>query len=149
MTQDAAKALLRKHGKLASGLNLDNLPKGFYTQRSKNGHLILCYSPELSYVNTQTNLTINLDARKPKAESWEGDFRQFDLKQYLSKNKLDESAWKHIKLFAQLQLEQKDYSKEYELFKINNPSLKLEQSSILSSVFGSKVGAKQKILSYG
>ena len=33
MTQDAVKSLIHHHQLLPSGINPDNLPKGFYTQR--------------------------------------------------------------------------------------------------------------------
>ncbi len=121
MTLDAAKALLRKHRILSSGLNPDNLPKGFFTQRSKDGHLILCYSPELAYVTTPNALTIDLDTRLPEAEFWEGDFRQFDLRKYLGEvGPIDQLDWQYMILFAQLQ-PVKNYSDDFETFCAQNP----------------------------
>lgn len=125
MTPDAAKALLRKHHRLPSGLNPDNLPKGFYTQRSKDGKLILCFSPELSYVSLPNALTLNLDVHTPRAEAWEGDFRQFNLDKYQDGiAPFDEHDWNHIILFAQLQPRKSDYTADFAEFRRNNPQFK-------------------------
>lgn len=116
MTLDAAKVLLRKHRLLASGLNPDNLPKGFFTQRSKDGELVLCYDPALGYVTTPNNLTISLDAPIPVASAWDGDFRQFNLPKYISgTHGLDAEDWTSMVLFAQLQ-PVKDYKPDFEEF---------------------------------
>lgn len=86
MTQEAAKMLLRHHSRASSGLNLENLPRGFYIQRSKTGGLILCYDAEigLSFVSP---LTLSMHISKPKAELWEGDFRLFNVEYYLTEQK--------------------------------------------------------------
>ena len=121
MTQDAAKALFRKHRLLPSGLNPDNLPKGFYTQRSKDGHLILCYNAELAFVNAPNPVTIDADVRMPEASGWDGDFRQFHLDKYLGDPApLDAEDWQNIILFAQLQ-PPKDYSVDFFEFCRVNP----------------------------
>jgi hypothetical protein len=117
MTPDAAKILFRKHKQLTSGLNPDNLPRGFFTQRSKDGFLILCYNPEIAYVNPPNAFTLDLDIKKPKAEKWEGDFRIFNLERYkqnFSKN-LDKEDWNDIILFTNLQPKVKKsiYKQEY------------------------------------
>ncbi|WP_133127139.1 hypothetical protein [Legionella nagasakiensis] len=123
MTPDAAKALLRKHTRLPSGLNPENLPKGFYTQRSEDGYLILCYSPELAYINPPNALTIDLDVRPPMAEAWEGDFRQFNLEKYRAGGgRLDGEDWLNIALFAQLQ-PPRDYMADFEAFYRKNSAL--------------------------
>ncbi|MFJ1267503.1 hypothetical protein ACD661_02910 [Legionella lytica] len=122
MTLEAAQALIRKHSRLTSGLSPDNLPKGFYTQRSKDGHLILCYSPELSYVTTPNPLTLDLTVSIPQAEPWEGDFRQFNLDKYTAKmsKDFDEEDWNNIILFAHMQPRKLDYSEDYNEFLKNN-----------------------------
>ncbi|AHE66747.1 preprotein translocase, subunit SecA [Legionella oakridgensis ATCC 33761 = DSM 21215] len=123
MTPDAAKALLRKHTRLPSGLNPENLPKGFYTQRSEEGYLILCYSPELAYINPPNALTIDLDVRTPMAEAWEGDFRQFNLGKYRAGvGRLEGEDWLNIALFAQLQ-PPRDYTADFEAFYRKNSAL--------------------------
>lgn len=124
MTVEAAQALLRKHTRLSSGLNPENLPKGFYTQRSKDDNLILCYSPELSYVNPPNALTIDLSLNIPKSEAWEGDFRQFDLSKYSTVTaQFDEADWKNIVLFTSMQPPKSSYDNEYNLFKDDNGNL--------------------------
>jgi hypothetical protein len=124
MTPEAAKELLRKHTRLTSGLNPDNLPKGFYTQRSKDGRLILCYSPELSYVNPPNALTLDLSVHTPEAITWEGDFRQFNLDKYKEYNpKLDQIDWQNIILFAQMQPPKESYALDFEKFRLANHSL--------------------------
>ena len=120
MTQDAAKALIRKHRLLSSGLSVENLPKGFYTQKSKDSHLILCYSAELGFVSAPDALTLHLDVQIPEASAWKGDFRQLNLPKYIGRTApLDEDDWQHIILFAQLQ-PVRDYTADYdEFYRIN------------------------------
>ena len=127
MTLEAAQALLRKHSRLPSGLNPENLPKGFYTQRSKDGHLILCYSPELSYVSPPNALTLDLTITIPQGEAWEGDFRQFDLDAYVVKGvaDFDKEDWNNIILFARMQPPKKSYKEDYDEFISNNAALNL------------------------
>ncbi|GGI91649.1 hypothetical protein [Legionella impletisoli] len=118
MTLEAAKELLRRHRRLTSGLNPDNLPKGFYTQRSKDGILVLCYSPEFSYSITPTPLTINLFAPLPVAERWKGDFKLFNIDKYLSVSSalLDREDLNQILLFALLQPPKSNYDEDYNQF---------------------------------
>jgi hypothetical protein len=127
MTLEAAQVLLRKHRRLTSGLNPDNLPKGFYTQRSKDGDLILCYSAALAYVNPPNQFTLDLGVSIPQSEAWEGDFRQFDLDKYIkaagSKTKFGSEDWKNILLFAAMQPPKKDYKEDYKEFVSKNPGL--------------------------
>jgi hypothetical protein len=126
MTLEATQALLRKHSRLTSGLNPENLPKGFYTQRSKDGYLILCYSPELSYVNEPNEFTLDLSLSRMAAEHWEGDFRQFDLDEYvkkLDKTKLAGEDWDNIILFAFMQPPKASYKEDYKAFEANNGAL--------------------------
>lgn len=123
MTLDAAKMLLRNYRFLSSGLNPDNLPKGFYTQPSKDGDLILCYKPEWDYVNHTPNpLTLNFDVKVPEASAWDGSFRQFNLEKYLVAHSLDADGWQEICLFAHLQ-PAKNYTSDIDAFCIANPSL--------------------------
>jgi hypothetical protein len=123
MTLDAAKMLLRNYRFLSSGLNPDNLPKGFYTQPSKDGDLILCYKPEWDYVNHTPNpLTLNFDVKVPEASAWDGSFRQFNLEKYLAAHTLDADGWQAICLFAHLQ-PAKDYTSDIEAFCRANPGL--------------------------
>lgn len=125
MTLEAAQTLLRKHQRLTSGLNPDNLPKGFYTQRTKDGQLTLCYSPELSYVTPPNALTIDLVVTTPQCEAWEGDFRQFDLDKYTGNISLDfdEKDWSNIVLFAYMQPPKQNYREDYDEFRRNNAHL--------------------------
>lgn len=125
MTQEAAKMLLRHHTRVSSGLDLNNLPRGFYTQRSKDGQLILCYNTEMGYSNgINTPLTLDLQVSKPVAEFWEGDFRQFDIDFYLANNpKLDSAkSFQPLVLFEVLQ-PAKNYQKDWEKFKTENPNV--------------------------
>ncbi len=123
MTLDAAKMLLRKHRMLPSGLNPENLPKGFYTQRSKDGHLILCYSAELGYLIPPNPFTLDLDTRIPEAELWEGDFRQFDIERYMGGVRpLEEEDWQYMQLFTFMQ-PAKDYKSDYDRFCQQNPRI--------------------------
>lgn len=108
MTPDAAKELLHHHRRLKAGLNPDNLPKGFYTQRSKSGELILCYNATLGYARTPNEFTLDLELKTPKAEAWEGDCRIFNPEYYatnpmqLALTPLD---WQYMQLFALMQPE--------------------------------------------
>lgn len=122
MTPAAAKHLIYNHRLLASGLMLDNLPKGFYTQRTKKNELILCYSPEKAYINPPTPFTLKLEHTIPQAIDWHGDFRQFDLPRYIDgKEGFDEKDWQYISLFAELQPKKDHYAKDLEQFLKNNP----------------------------
>jgi hypothetical protein len=85
ISPEAAKALIRKPRGLHSGLNPENLPRGFYTQRTKDDELVLLYNPEKGYLTTPNPLTLNFNVVVPQAEVWQGDFRQFDLQYYLKK----------------------------------------------------------------
>ncbi|WP_133129749.1 preprotein translocase subunit SecA [Legionella yabuuchiae] len=118
ITLEAAKELLRKHTRLTSGLNPDNLPKGFYTQRSKDGVLVLCYSPEFAYSITPNPLTLGLAIRTPVSETWKGDFRLFEVDKYLSSatSTLDHRDLNRILLFAKLQPVRASYDEDYDQF---------------------------------
>jgi hypothetical protein len=121
MTQDAAKMLLNSHTKASSGFNLENLPKGFYVQRSKEGALILCYDPEID-PGLVTPLTPLLQVSQPQAQFWEGDFRLFNAEKYLHKvNKLETAEdFEDLVLFALLQ-PNKDYAKQFKSFCNEHP----------------------------
>ena len=132
MTLEAAKVLIRKHRLLSSGLNPDNLPKGFFTRRNKDGHLILYYSPEVGYAILPNPLTMDFDAERPEAEAWEGDFRQFNLNRYLTESPaLAIEDWQNMILFAALQ-PVKDYKTDFDAFCWSysdlNSSLRLDRS---------------------
>ncbi|MGL6028212.1 MAG: hypothetical protein ACRC0M_00285, partial [Legionella sp.] len=125
MTLEAAQALVRKHSRLTSGLNPENLPKGFYTQCSKDGYVILCYSPELSYVTTPNALTLDLAVSIPQGEAWKGDFRLLNLSHYTNNvsTNFDESDWNNMILFAHMQPQKADYQEDYDVFCTNNHTL--------------------------
>ena len=102
-TDKAAKTLLRKNRSITSGLNPENLPKGFYTLRNKEGQLVLCYNEELGYL-TKNNFTIDLDETKAEASLWLGDFRQFHPEHYSADSlELNEQVIKDILIFISLQ----------------------------------------------
>lgn len=122
MTPDAAKVLIQHHMRIPSGLSLNNLPKGFYTQRNKDGQLILCYNPEVGYMNTINAFTQVLPIKKPAAEQWEGDFRLFDIDKYLANPRLAEDDLELLMLFAKLQ-PKTDYTQEYQEFMRSNPNV--------------------------
>ncbi|WP_131793050.1 hypothetical protein [Legionella birminghamensis] len=125
MTQDAAKMLLRYHSRVSSGLSLTNLPKGFYTQRSKDGQLILCYNTEVGYTcGPTTPLTLNLQVTKPAQEFWEGDFRQFNIDFYLDNHPPLKTAqdFQTLVLFEALQ-PPKNYKDDWNKFKRENPGI--------------------------
>lgn len=146
MTQDAVKALIRHHQLLPSGLNPDNLPKGFYTQRSKDGHLILCYNAELAYINRPNSLTINLDVHQLDANAWEGDFRLFNLTRFLDISpKLDAEDWLDIALFAQMQ-PSKNHTKDVDDFCSTNSDV-AKHLGLHASLFtfGAHVERRKKI----
>jgi len=113
MTEPAVRKLLLAAQHLTSGLSLDNLPKGFYTQRSKDDQLILCYDPERSqeYSETQNRLTVNLDVHKAPESKWEGDFRLLNLPRYAEgkmPDKPEKADIELIILFEKLQPELAD-----------------------------------------
>ena len=123
MTLDAAKMLLRKHERFSSGLSLENLPKGFYTQRSKDGSLILCYNAEVGYINGSNPFTVELTVNTPKSEAWEGDFRQFSIEKYLNNfPPLQAVDIQSLLLFAKLQ-PPKEYQAEFDAFCNANPKV--------------------------
>ena len=125
MTQDAVKMLLRHHTRVSSGVHLENLPKGFYTQRSKNGGLILCYNAELGFSNSfVTPLTPMMAVSRPVAELWEGDFRLFNVEHYLTHDNALKNAddFKNLAVFEMLQPQQ-DYQSHFERFCTENPDV--------------------------
>ncbi|MCE3044609.1 hypothetical protein [Legionella sp. 16cNR16C] len=125
MTLDAAKVMLRHHTRLSSGPKTNNTPKGIYTQRSKDGQLILCYNIEMGYVcGVPTPLTVDLQVTKPVQEFWEGDFRQFNIDYYLEHRAKLETAddFQPLVLFEVLQ-PVKDYSEEWKTFSRKNPDI--------------------------
>jgi len=125
MTQDAARMLLRHHTRVTSGLHLENLPKGFYTQRSKSGGLILCYNPEVGFGHGFVSpLTLSMTVSKPVAEAWEGDFRFLDIDYYEGKRPLKEAAdFRNLLLFEALQ-PPRNYDSDYARFCAKNPTIK-------------------------
>lgn len=126
MTPTAARELLQKYRFLTSGLNPANLPKGFYTQRSRDGLLVLCYNAELGQVKPSTPLTLSLDVAVPTATPWKGDFRQF-LREAGST-----LAWPEISLFAALQPKQMEVERSYQAFIDTNPGLKAKMEGTLA-----------------
>ena len=115
ITLDAAKVLLRNQARFTSGLSLENLPKGFYTQRAKDGSLVLCHNPELGFINGSNPFTVMLGLKAPVAEAWEGDFRLLDDKYIDRFTALDDSGFQNMVLFAMLQ-PPRDYSAEFNSF---------------------------------
>jgi hypothetical protein len=145
MTQAAAQVLLEKHRFLSSGLNPDNLPRGFYTQRSKDGDLVLCFSPEMGYVGDPNPLTLRLNEELASLEAWEGSFRQFDFPRYMmSGPQLEIEDIQNMALFAVLQPENFDASREYQLFLDKNRSIL--SSALLSTM--EEGDRPQKIIQY-
>lgn len=128
MTPEAARELLRKHTLLSSGLNPDNLPKGFYTQRLADGQLALFYDYAQGSVCPPSPLTLDLSVTAPKVVAWEGDFRQFDLERYLGAAPiwpLEEADWNNLALFAQLQpIPEAGYKTDVDTFLVQNPGLR-------------------------
>ncbi|MDP1602279.1 MAG: hypothetical protein Q8M03_03355 [Legionella sp.] len=156
MTLDAAKMLLRKHTRLTSGLSLDNLPKGFYTQRDKDGLIILCYSPEMGYSQGVSNpLTVDLMVNIPLIEAWEGDFRLLTIEKYMGNAPpLQEEDFQSLVLFETLQ-PPKDYQADFEAFcEVNSGVKKLidavdkRSSGIMGWVGGGKKEATERVLQH-
>ncbi len=117
MTPEAAKMLLRHHEHLSSGLNPDNLPKGFFTQRNKDGQLVLLYDPEVAYLALPNAFTLDFSVHPLQAEPWKGSFRQFSLERYFSAAEPSvDVVWDDILLFAKLQPAKTDYTAEYNAF---------------------------------
>jgi hypothetical protein len=77
MTPYAAKMLLKYHRQLSGGLNVSNLPRGFYTQKTAAGDLVLCYKSTLGYTTDHNPLTMQLTDSIPKVERILGNHRQF------------------------------------------------------------------------
>lgn len=104
MTPIAAKMLIKHHRQLSGGLNPYNLPKGFYTQRTAAGDLVLGYKVTLGYTTDHNPLTLKLSLEAPKAELFLGDFRQFDMKKYTAADiQWDDADYQYLKLFCQVQ----------------------------------------------
>ncbi|MDF1677259.1 MAG: hypothetical protein P1U32_01015 [Legionellaceae bacterium] len=120
ITREAAEMLLKSHRHLSSGLKVDNLPRGFFTQRSKDDELVLCYDANLGYLSVPTKLTLDLTARPLAAKAWEGDFRQFNIDAYKddvdTRDLADPQVWEEILLFAHLQPKKVDYDDEFDAF---------------------------------
>lgn len=122
-TLDAAKVMLSHPERFTSGLSLTNLPQGFFTQRLKDGSLILCYKPELGFVCGSNPLTVPILIQKPQPQDWEGDFRLLDEKRYLKPiARLDETDAEYMALFANLQ-PQKCHQAAFKAFCQQNPQL--------------------------
>jgi len=154
MTLEAAKMLLRKHARFPSGLSLENLPKGFYTQRSKDGALILCYNAEVGYVNGSNPFTVDLNVTIPKAEPWEGDFRLFTIDAYLNKfPPLEERDFQSLLLFAKLQ-PPKDYKDDFQAFRVANPTINAQiiaadkSGGFFGTLLGGGIKASDKIMKH-
>ncbi|MCX7116653.1 MAG: hypothetical protein NTW94_01840 [Legionellales bacterium] len=72
ITRSAAEILLKHRQQVYTGLSLDNLPQGFYTQRDEDNHLILCYDPKC--VHKKGNpFRLSFATHIPKAKHWLGD----------------------------------------------------------------------------
>jgi len=119
ITLDAAKILLKNHALFSSGLNLNNLPAGFYTT-IYNGLVVLRFNIEEGYIKPPTPLTLKLNTSSSDhtPERWLGDFRQFDIEYFLQKIDqiqtddihhantsilTDKQAWAFLQLFTVLQ----------------------------------------------
>lgn len=117
MTERAAQALLKGHMHLAAGLNTDNLPAGFYTQRDKVGNLVLCY--DAAYCNDVacTPLTLSLVTPCLVMDAWQGDYRQLDLARHSDGSVLT-ADWQDILLFVKLQpaLSGQEIDSEFAIF---------------------------------
>ncbi|MDP1602227.1 MAG: hypothetical protein Q8M03_03095 [Legionella sp.] len=122
MTLDAAKMLIRYQGRFTSGVSLDNLPKGFYTQRAKDGSLILSFNPEIGFINGSNPFTVNLTIKTPVAEAWEGDFRLLDDSYIHETPELDAKHFRYLALFAGLQ-PHKDYQADFTAFRKKKDSI--------------------------
>jgi hypothetical protein len=101
MTPYAAKKLLRYHRQLSGGLNVANLPRGFYTQKTALGELVLGYKSTLPYSTDYTPLTMQLTDSLPTPERILGDYRQFKS-QYDSNPMLEDE---YFLLFVHMQPE--------------------------------------------
>ena len=149
MTLDAAKMLLRKHVRFSSGLNLENMPRGFYTQRAKDGSLVLCYNPEVGYVSGANSFTLDLNVTVPKADMWEGDFRLFNIEKYLKDTpSLTPDDFQSLVLFAKLQ-PPKDYQHDFDAFCSVNREVKQAVDDYSKTKSGwflpSKIGSEKAV----
>ncbi|HRD71125.1 MAG TPA: hypothetical protein PK657_13410 [Legionella sp.] len=113
MTPYAAQMLLKYHRQLSGGLNVSNLPRGFYTQRLGSGELILGYKPTLGYTTDHNPLTLQLTTAVPKQERLLGDYRQFF--KHGEKPELTDQLL-HMQLFAEMQphLSKEECKQQYE-----------------------------------
>lgn len=78
MTPAAAEMLLKHHRQFSGGLNVYNLPRGFYTQRMANGQLVLGYKSTLAYTTNHNPLTLQLTYQQPPLERILGNYLQFE-----------------------------------------------------------------------
>lgn len=101
MTPYAAQMLLKYHRQLSGGLNVSNLPRGFYTQRLGSGELVLGYKPTLGYTTDHNPLTLQLTTAIPKIEPILGDYRQFNKEEFPSL----EALKAQMQLLAEMQPE--------------------------------------------
>ncbi len=93
MTKAAAEMLLKHHRQFSGGLNVHNLPRGFYTQRLSTGQLVLGYKSTLGYTTNHNPLTLQLTYQQPQLERILGNYLQFG------------PDMTHLRLLAQLQPE--------------------------------------------
>lgn len=140
MTKDAVVELLKHHRLMVSGVKLNNLPRGFFLQRSKDSDYILSFKADMDYVTPPNARTLRLNVRIPELEYWEGDFRQFAVDSYIGlKENFSNQDWLFMAIFSSLQPEC-DYTEDYEDFLQINPHLaqKLGQpkSGLVSSFLG-------------
>ncbi|MDR3442441.1 MAG: hypothetical protein P4L65_05440 [Legionella sp.] len=98
MTPYAAKMLLKFHRQLSGGLNVSNLPRGFYTQRMASGEMVLGYKSTLGHTTDHNPLTMQLTNAIPKVERVLGNFEQFSPAN-------QKYAALYLCLFAQMQPE--------------------------------------------
>jgi hypothetical protein len=124
ITKHAGKILLRNNDHLASGLSIENLPEGFYTERDEHDCLVLCYDPLLGYATGETALTLDFNAIAPQAEVWLGDFRQFNFKRYINQKEgfLEKQDFYYMSVFAKLQIFycSEDIDHAFEMFRQQN-----------------------------
>jgi hypothetical protein len=154
MTKDAVVELLKHQALMVSGLKLDNLPKGFSLQRSKDGDYILSFKADMDYVYPPNAQTLRTNIREPALEYWEGDFRQFDVDTYLvQKNVIEKQDWLYMAAFAKLQPD-RDYTNDYNEFIKRNPHLAVKlgagSSGLLGALLGNQasVGEKEKVIKH-
>ncbi|MGC1182232.1 hypothetical protein [Legionella sp.] len=116
MTPYAAKMLLKFHRQLSGGLNVENLPRGFYTQRIASGELVLAYKSTLGYTTDHDPLTMHLTNAIPKVERVLGNYQQFDL---------DGDDFNFVRLLAQMQpeLSADEKNDRYDQFRLVEYSL--------------------------